>query len=108
AVGGVLFNTSSTLTSFTGNKIHSNVGDELGFGALPNGGTTWTIGGNACDASANSLYCYGVGNVGLRVSFPAADVDARATHWVTATPAAGVDYSAVATASVTTTGPCSA
>src|SRR5205085_5341260 len=29
-VGGVLFDTSSTLTSFIGNKIHSNTGDELG------------------------------------------------------------------------------
>lgn len=108
AVGGVLFATSSTLTSFIGNRIHSNNGDELGFAALPNSGTTWTIGANACDASANSIYCYGTGNVGLRMSFAAGTVDARATHWANANPAAGLDFSTVGGSSVTTTGACSA
>ena len=95
AVGGVVFATASTLTSFIGNRIHSNNGDELGFTALPNGGTTWTIGTNACDSSANSLYCYGTGNVGLRMAFAAGTVDARATRWANASPAAGLDYSTV-------------
>jgi hypothetical protein len=41
AVGGIFFATSSTLTSFTGNKVHGNAGDEIGFDAQPNGGDTW-------------------------------------------------------------------
>lgn len=108
AVGGVLFGTSSTLTSFIGNKVHSNNGDELGFAALPNGGTTWTIGTNTCDASANSIYCYGTGNVGVRMSSTTGTVDARATSWASANPAANVDYSTVGASSVTAAGACGA
>ena len=108
AVGGVLFATSSTLTSFIGNKIHSNNGDELGFAALPNCGTTWTIGTNACNASANSIYCYGTGNVGIRMSSATGTVDARATSWASASPAAAVDYSTVGASSVTASGACGA
>jgi hypothetical protein len=107
-VGGVLFATSSTLTSFIGNKIHSNNGDELGFAALPNAGVTWTIGTNACDANANSIYCYGVGNVGLRMSFAAGTVDARGTHWANAAPAGSVDFSTVGGSSVNAANPCAA
>ena len=94
-VGGVLFNTSSTLTSFIGNKVHSNVGDELGFNAPPNDGPLWVINppSAACDATANSLYCYGTGSVGLHVISAAAKVDAQHVHWTNNPPTSGIDFS---------------
>ncbi len=106
-VGGVLFNTSSTLTSFIGNTIHGNGGDEVGFNALPaGGGTKWTITppSNACDATANSISCYGSGNVGVHVLAPGVTVDAQHQHWANNPPTSGIDY----TGAVTVTNPCSA
>ncbi len=106
-VGGILFNTSSTLTSFIGNSVHANGGDEVGFNALPSGGgTKWVITppSNACDTTANSIYCYGVGNVGVHVLFPAASVDAQHQHWANNPPTAGIDT----TGTVVSTNPCSA
>ena len=40
------------------------------------GGTKWVITppSNACDATANSIYCYGVGNVGVHVLSAAVSV----------------------------------
>jgi hypothetical protein len=98
-VGGVLFNTSSTLLSFIGNTVHSNGGDEVGFNALPNGGTKWTITppSNACDSTANSVYCYGAGNVGVHVLAPGASVDAQHQHWTNNPPTSGIDYTGTAT-----------
>jgi hypothetical protein len=106
-IGGVLFNTSSTLTSFIGNKVHSNTGDELGFNAVPNGGgTQWVINppSAACDATANSLYCYGNGNVGLHILGGGATVNGQHVHWTNNPPTSGIDYSGT----VTGTNPCSA
>lgn len=105
-VGGVLFNTSSTLTSFIGNTVHSNGGDEVGFNALPNGGTKWTITppSNACDATANSVYCYGTGNVGVHVIAAGASVDAQHQHWTNNPATSGIDY----TGTVTVLNPCTA
>jgi hypothetical protein len=106
-VGGVLFNTSSTLTSFIGNKVHSNTGDELGFGDVPNGGSTqWVINppSATCDATANSLYCYGSGNVGLHVLSGTASVNAQHVHWTDTPPTSGIDFSGAATV----TNPCTA
>ena len=94
--GGVLFNTSSTLTSFIGNKVHSNGGDELGFNALPNGGgTQWVINppSAACDTTSNSLYCYGNGNVGLHILGGGATVNAQHVRWTNNPPTSGIDYS---------------
>ncbi|HEX3697719.1 MAG TPA: right-handed parallel beta-helix repeat-containing protein [Polyangia bacterium] len=94
-VGGILFNSSSTLPTFVGNKVHSNVGDELGFTNVPDlPATKWIISppSAACDATANSLYCHGDGNVGLRVS-GASLVDASWVHWSNLPPAGNVDYS---------------
>jgi hypothetical protein len=104
-VGGVLFNTSSTLTSFIGNKVHSNSGDELGFNALPNGGgTQWVINppSAACDTTSNSLYCYGNGNVGLHILGGGATVNAQHVRWTNNPPTSGIDYSGT----VTVTNPC--
>ncbi|HXU62704.1 MAG TPA: right-handed parallel beta-helix repeat-containing protein, partial [Polyangia bacterium] len=106
-VGGVLFNTSARLTSFIGNKVHSNGGDELGFNGLPDGGgTKWTITppSNACDTTANSIYCYGTGNVGIHVLAAGASVDAQHQHWTNNPPTVGIDY----TGTVTVTNPCTA
>ncbi|HEY4393628.1 MAG TPA: hypothetical protein VGP64_06180, partial [Polyangia bacterium] len=104
--GGVLFNTSSTLTSFIGNKIHSNTGDELGFNDVPNGGTQWVINppSATCDATANSIYCYGGGNVGLHVLSSSASVNGQHVRWSNNPPASGIDFSGA----VTVTNPCSA
>ncbi len=105
-VGGILFNTSSTLTSFIGNKVHSNGGDELGFNALPNGGLRWSINppSAACDATANSLYCYGNGNVGLHILAGTETVDGQHVHWTNNPPTSGIDFSGT----VTVTNPCTA
>ena len=105
-VGGILFNTSSTLTSFIGNKVHSNGGDELGFNALPNGALRWVINppSAACDATANSLYCYGNGNVGLHILAGAETVDGQHVHWANNPPTSGIDFSGT----VTVTNPCTA
>ncbi len=105
-IGGVLFNTSSTLTSFIGNTIHSNKGDEVGFSSVPNSGTKWVITppSNACDSTANSIYCYGTGNVGLHVLTAAASVDAQHQHWANNPATSGIDY----TGTVTVLNPCSA
>jgi hypothetical protein len=101
AVGGILFNTASTLSSFIGNKVHSNGGDELGFNAAPNGALRWVINppSAACDATANSLYCYGNGNVGLHLLATGVTVDAQHVHWATTNPqnppppTSGIDFS---------------
>jgi hypothetical protein len=108
--GGILFNTSSTLQTFIANKIHSNGGDELGFNALPNGGTNWSIttASGMCDAQSNSLYCYGAGKVGLRVIPPSvATVNAQRVHWVNIAPTFNVDYSAALAPQVDVTNACS-
>jgi hypothetical protein len=109
SVGGVFFNTASTLTSMVTNKIHSNTGDELGFAARSNAPVhSWTIApaGDVCGATSNTVSCYGVGNVGLRLlGVVPIDVDADGTRWASATPANGVDYSQ-GSGTVTATGPC--
>jgi hypothetical protein len=109
SVGGVFFETASTLTSMVSNKIHSNGGDELGFAALPNGGLSWSIApaGGTCGSSSNTLSCYGTGKVGLRVvaNLLPISVDASGTRWASATPTTGVDYSP-GDGSVTATSPC--
>jgi len=107
SIGGVLFGTASTLTSFVGNRVHANNGDELGFAAAANGGASWTVGTNTCDANANAITCYGAGNVGIRAA-AGATVDARGNHWVNASPAGGVDYSLAGGSSVNAGGACSA
>jgi hypothetical protein len=90
-----------------GNRVHANNGDELGFAAAANGGASWTVGTNTCDANANAITCYGAGNVGIRAA-AGATVDARGNHWVNASPAGGVDYSLAGGSSVNAGGACSA
>jgi hypothetical protein len=98
AVGGILFATSSTLTSFAGNKVHGNAGDEIGFDAQPNGGDTWDLSGPAACTSPNQIYCYtaaGGTSVGLRILDTApmnTKVKAGSTSWSNLVPAKGVDF----------------
>jgi hypothetical protein len=108
-VGGILFNTSSTLSSFIGNKVHSNGGDELGFNAAPNAGLRWVINppSAACDNTANSLYCYGTGHVGLNDLQTLVTVDAQHVHWTNNPPTLATDYSG-APSTVTATNACTA
>ena len=108
-VGGILFNTSSTLSSFIGNKVHSNGGDEMGFNAAPNAGLRWVINppSAACDNTANSLYCYGTGHVGLNDMQTLVTVDAQHVHWTNNPPTQATDYSG-ALSTVTATNACTA
>jgi hypothetical protein len=104
SAGGIYFVAPSTLTSFTGNKIHDNTGDEVGFAAPPNGGGSWSLHGAAgCGAATNQIYCYGAGSVGVRVA-ASITVDAQGLSWQNAVPAAGVDYAGNALVG----GPCAA
>lgn len=92
-VGGVMFGTASTLTSFRANKVHGNQGDEVGFAAPANTGAAWTLGSGACDPGSNQIYCYGAGDVGIRISgATAATVNAAGTAFQSATPALGTDW----------------
>jgi hypothetical protein len=94
-VGGILFATPSTLTAFTGNRIHDNGRDELGFDAPPATGATWVIATPGCGPDHNAITCYGPGDFGLRVS-AATTVDARGTTWAHPAPSAATnDVSAV-------------
>jgi Right handed beta helix region len=96
--GGIQFNTGSTLSSFTGNLVHSNVGDQILVNARQTGNVAWNFRtpGNACDANRNQVYCYQNGGVGIRISATPAgnstQVDARNVSWMNAAPSAGTDY----------------
>jgi hypothetical protein len=90
ATGGVWFAAPSTLTAFSGNKIHDNGGDELGFAAAPTGGGAWPLHGAGCGAP-NQIYCYGAGKVGIRAP-TGVSVDAQGAAWQSAAPAVGVDF----------------
>lgn len=97
-VGGVFFNTPSTLNGFTSNKVHSNGGDEIGFNAPPNPpATAWEIhppGATVCGAASNSVYCYGAGNVGVRALGAAPPlVNAQFNIWTNKPAAMGQDFS---------------
>jgi len=111
--GGVVFSTSSTLTSFQGNSVHGNGGDQIVVSARQNPVATnppWNLRsvGNACDVNRNQIYCYGAG-VGLRVnSVLAASVDAENVNWTNSAPSAGTDYALTGTNSVIATSPCAA
>ena len=98
--GGIYFATPSTLDSFTANRLHANVGDEIGIAARPNGGDTWVLRGPAlaCDTSANHIFCYGpppTPGVGIRIqpTAPAGTrVDAQNVVWAGPLPTRGLDY----------------
>jgi hypothetical protein len=91
SAGGIYFAAPSTLTSFTGNSIHDNAGDEVTFAAAPNGGGTWTLhGGAGCASGVNRIYCYG-GGVGVRAA-AGVSVDAQGVSWQDAAPTAGPDF----------------
>jgi hypothetical protein len=97
-VGGIFFATSSTLSSFTGNKVHGNTGDEIGFDAQPNGGDTWDLSGPLACTTPNQIYCYtaaGGTSVGLRILDTApmmTKVNAANTSWSNLIPAKGTDF----------------
>jgi len=110
AMGGVVFATASTLSSFVANKVHGNTGDQLQFLARQTGNATWNLRSpsNACDANSNQIYCYSGGGVGIRItSAPATSVDARNVSWADLAPSAGVDY-VTGTSTITATLPCTA
>jgi hypothetical protein len=90
-VGGISFETPSTLVRFSGNRIFGNAGDQLGFAAPPNDGV-WRLGGD-CSAEVNQIYCYGAGAVAVRLASPVAtEVDARGLSWQSPDPTAGRDF----------------
>ncbi len=110
SVAGVHFVTASTLRSFRGNRVFANLGHQVGFSARPNGGASWTLGGAACDASANRIHCY-AGTSGVYLSGSAAiQVDARSTSWQNASPSEGTDWarSGASAGTVMTSSACGA
>lgn len=109
AVGGVSFESASTLSTFSGNRIHNNGGDELGFAAAANGNVPWNISAAACGPTSNQIYCYGdAGSVGVRVTgAPAQVVNAANVGWSNATPTAGTfDFAAAGGNAVLATPAC--
>jgi hypothetical protein len=107
AEAGIWFNSSSSLTGFTGNKLHSNYGPEIRFsydqyddyGDTDTGGhwtQAWDITPltDACDDTANQIYCYNVvgdGEVGVWATN--VRVNSRWVHWKTVSPSGGTDWS---------------
>jgi hypothetical protein len=115
-VGGLSFATSSTLSAFAANKLHSNGGDQIAFASKPTTGTNWDINApgacsTAVDAQQNKIYCYTLtGAIGLRATAPnpagAYTVDAGQITWANTTVTAGREFVQGANTTVTTTGPC--
>jgi hypothetical protein len=93
AWGGVFVGGPIDQASFLGNKIHSNHGPQLRFDVPPTTGT-WNLApaSATCDASANAIYCYDAGSVGISAPAGVA-VNAANVHWQNATPAKGTDFS---------------
>jgi hypothetical protein len=89
-VGGISFETSSILTSFTANRVHGNRRDQMAILAVRQGGGTWDLNPGACNAQRNFIYCYSsdAGSVGLRLT-NAGTVDAQNVTWANATPTVG-------------------
>jgi hypothetical protein len=116
AVGGVFFATSSTLTSFTANKVHGNVGDEVGFDAPPNGGDTWDLAPAVACAAPNLIYCYNPAGGGTSVGLHILDTApmttkvnaAGAVSWSNLIPLKGTDFEFDMTKHDVTTAPACA
>jgi hypothetical protein len=114
--GGIVFSTSSTLTSFQGNVVHGNTGDQITVSARQNGAgnPVWNFrsAGNACDVNRNQIYGYGGTcgtGVGLRVnSIASTTVDAQNVDWKNSAASAGTDYAVTGGNAVTATFPCTA
>jgi hypothetical protein len=120
AVGGISFATASTLTTFTGNRIHGNRRDQILFQAGQNGGANWDLDPGSCTSTTaprNQIYCYEAGFVGLRTTNtlganpPDYTVDADRVTWAHATPsdvAANRDFAQGADTVITRANPCTA
>lgn len=104
ATGGILFEDSSTLSSFLGNNVHHNTGNQVGFLAAqtpdatrsPPLTTQWIIKGPmACtDATKNNTF-NGYSpptTTGVFTNSVAITVDATYNHWQSG-PSAGFDFS---------------
>jgi hypothetical protein len=102
--GGVLFEDSSILSTFQGNNVHNNTGNQVGFQAAqkpdltrnPAITTEWNISGpTACsDLTKNNTFNGYVvpGSTGVFTSNVAITVDATYAHWQSG-PLPGVDFS---------------
>ena len=109
SVGGVFFETASTLTSMVSNKIHSNGGDELGFAARSNPPTRLDHHPHQRHLRPELEHAVVLRNRQRRparvgTSCPSTSI-ADGTRWASATPTSGVDYSA-GDGSVTVASPC--
>jgi hypothetical protein len=96
AGGGIAFNQTHTLTSFAGNSVHGNTGDQILIAARQVGNATYTFSNaslNACDSNRNQVYCYKNGGVGIRVtSAQPTTVDAKNISWQVSTPGNTTDF----------------
>ncbi|HUB06430.1 MAG TPA: right-handed parallel beta-helix repeat-containing protein, partial [Myxococcales bacterium] len=92
AGGGFTFTgTAATLSNFYDNKVAGNGGDQI----LVSGSGGWQLNGASGSCStANQIFCYAAGSVGLRLSGSGfgATIDASENSWANATPTQGVDY----------------
>lgn len=95
-----------TLTKFVGNKVHSNVRNQIAFDFIQSGATAWNLSSNptavdmailcADAAKPNSVYCYNSGatlGLGVAVGDPTIPVTIKGMHFAEASPTAGTDYS---------------
>jgi hypothetical protein len=96
AGGGIAFNHVNTLTSFAGNSVHGNTGDQILIAARQVSNATYTFSNassNPCDANRNQFYCYKNGGVGIRItSALATTVDAKNVSWQVSTPGNTTDF----------------
>jgi hypothetical protein len=104
ATGGILFEDSSILSTFQGNNVHNNTGNQVGFQAAqkpdptrnPAITTEWNISGPAAcsDLTKNNTFNGYVvpGSTGVFTSIVAITVDATYAHWQSG-PLPGVDFS---------------
>ena len=111
--GGVFFSKAGavtgpnniTLTSFVGNKVHSNGRNQVAFDFIQRGVAAWNLSSNptavdmailcADAAKPNSVYCYnsGTSQLGVAVGGPLIPVTIKGMHFEVPTPIAGTDYS---------------
>jgi hypothetical protein len=93
--GGIAFNQQHTLTSFAGNSVHGNTGDQILIAARQVGNANYkfnNVSAVPCDSNRNQFYCYKNGGVGIRITSAATVVDANNVSWQVASPGNTTDF----------------
>ena len=124
---GLRFDGRVYLSGFTGNKLHSNWGPEIKVGDSEQGswaaspactdaahlakcGWDFTPLSDACDDTANQIYCYAtIGSTetdDVGISHGAVHVDARYVHWRNMSPASAREMTDISSPMVEWMPPC--